>query len=35
MIATLARRASEAGIKTCIVSYDRDAMQLVDDERRR
>ena len=29
MIATLATRADEAGIKTCVVSTDRDAFQLV------
>jgi DNA polymerase-1 len=31
VIGTLARRASEAGTRTCIVTYDRDAMQLVDE----
>src|SRR5256885_1698341 len=31
VIATLASRADEAGIKTCIVSTDRDAFQLVSD----
>src|SRR3989454_5358628 len=31
VIATLATRADEAGIKTCIVSTDRDAFQLVSD----
>src|SRR5581483_1477692 len=31
MIATLATRADEAGIRTCIVSTDRDAFQLVSD----
>ena len=29
VIATLATRADEAGIKTCVVSTDRDAFQLV------
>src|SRR5438067_13913851 len=29
VIATLATRADEAGIRTCIVSTDRDAFQLV------
>jgi len=29
VIATLARRADEAGIRTCVVSTDRDAFQLV------
>src|SRR5256714_12818741 len=29
VIATLAARADEAGIKTCVVSTDRDAFQLV------
>ena len=29
MIATLATRADEAGVKTCVVSTDRDAFQLV------
>ena len=33
VIATLATRADEAGIKTCVVSTDRDAFQLVSDER--
>src|SRR5947199_5719099 len=31
VIATLATRADEAGIKTCVVSTDRDAFQLVTD----
>ena len=31
VIATLATRADEAGIKTCVVSTDRDAFQLVSD----
>ena len=31
VIGTLARRASAAGTRTCIVTYDRDAMQLVDE----
>ncbi len=31
VIGTLSRQASEAGTRTCIVTYDRDAMQLVDD----
>src|SRR6188508_988211 len=31
VIATLATRADEAGVKTCIVSTDRDAFQLVTD----
>src|SRR5689334_8240280 len=31
VIATLATRADEAGVKTCIVSTDRDAFQLVSD----
>jgi DNA polymerase-1 len=31
VIGTLAKRASDAGTRTCIVTYDRDAMQLVDD----
>jgi DNA polymerase-1 len=31
VIGTLARRASDAGTRTCIVTYDRDAMQLVDE----
>jgi DNA polymerase-1 len=31
VIATLASRADEAGIKTCVVSTDRDAFQLVSD----
>jgi DNA polymerase I len=31
VIATLAARADEAGIKTCVVSTDRDAFQLVTD----
>ncbi len=31
VIGTLSLRASEAGTRTCIVTYDRDAMQLVDD----
>src|SRR6187455_613829 len=31
VIATLATRAQEAGIKTCVVSTDRDAFQLVSD----
>jgi DNA polymerase-1 len=31
VIGTLSRRASESGTRTCIVTYDRDAMQLVDD----
>ena len=31
VIGTLARRASASGTRTCIVTYDRDAMQLVDD----
>src|ERR671922_2710180 len=31
VIATLAARADEAGIKTCVVSTDRDAFQLVSD----
>ena len=35
VIATLATRADEAGIKTCVVSTDRDAFQLVLRERRR
>ena len=34
VIATLATRADEAGIKTTVVSTDRDAFQLVSDERR-
>ena len=29
VIATIATRADEAGIKTCVVSTDRDAFQLV------
>ena len=33
VIATLATRADEAGIKTCVVSTDRDAFQLVTRER--
>ncbi len=31
VIATLATRADEAGVKTCVVSTDRDAFQLVSD----
>ncbi|MCB0877957.1 MAG: DNA polymerase I [Thermoleophilia bacterium] len=31
VIGTLSRQASEAGTRTCIVTYDRDAMQLVDE----
>jgi len=31
VIGTLATRASASGTRTCIVTYDRDAMQLVDD----
>src|SRR5437763_14222533 len=31
VIATLASRADEAGVKTCVVSTDRDAFQLVSD----
>jgi DNA polymerase I len=31
VIATLAHRADEAGVKTCVVSTDRDAFQLVSD----
>ena len=31
VIATLATRADEAGVKTCVVSTDRDAFQLVTD----
>ena len=35
VIATLATRADEAGIKTCVVSTDRDAFQLCTRERLR
>ena len=31
VIGTLSKWASDAGTRTCIVTYDRDAMQLVDD----
>ena len=34
VIATLATRADEAGVKTCVVSTDRDAFQLCSRERR-
>ena len=33
VIATLATRADAAGVKTCVVSTDRDAFQLVSRER--
>ena len=33
VIATLATRADEAGVKTCVVSTDRDAFQLCSRER--
>ena len=35
MIGTLATRAEEAGIPTCVISHDRDAFQLVSDARLR
>src|SRR5947209_5130100 len=35
VIATLASRADEAGVKTCVVSTDRDAFQLVTENVRR
>jgi DNA polymerase-1 len=31
VIGTLAQRATDSGTRTCIVTYDRDAMQLVDE----
>lgn len=31
VIGTLSKQASDSGIRTCIVTYDRDAMQLVDE----